>query len=79
MIDSIQIPSAEGPQIEFKPEWTETAKECFCAFLNTSGGKVFFGVDNEGQVVGIDNPDLVERSILSVFRFARECVKFCVQ
>lgn len=70
MIDSIQIPSAEGPQIEFKPEWTETAKECFCAFLNTSGGKVFFGVDNEGQVVGIDNPDLVERSILSVFRFA---------
>lgn len=29
-----------------------------------------FGVDNDGQVVGIDNPDLVERSILSVFRFA---------
>lgn len=39
-------------------------------FLEHLRRESLFGVDNDGQVVGIDNPDLVERSILSVFRFA---------
>lgn len=70
MDDIIRIPAAEGPTVEFKLAWSDTAKESFDAFLNTSGGQVFFGVTDDGDVVGVDNADLVERSIISVFRFA---------
>lgn len=70
MNDAFQIPAAEGPTVDFKQTWSDTAKESFNAFLNTSGGQVFFGVNDNGNVVGVDDADLVERSIGSVFRFA---------
>jgi len=34
------IPPAESSIVEFKREWTETARETFCAFLNSHGGRV---------------------------------------
>ena len=64
------IPPAEGIVTEFKEAWSETAKESFCAFLNTYGGQVYFGVADDGSVVGVSNPDQVVRSAVSVFRFA---------
>lgn len=70
MIKDDKIPPAEDIITEFKREWSETAKGTFCSFLNTSGGRVFFGVADDGKVVGVDDPDLVIRSAVSVFRHA---------
>lgn len=68
--DEVRIPGAEGVLVEFKQAWTETVKETFCAFANTSGGTVYIGVADDGKIVGVEKPDEVMRSVLSVFRFA---------
>ncbi len=64
------LPPSEGFMVEFKQSWTETAKESFCAFANSSGGDVYFGVTDDGEIVGVENPDEIVRSAVSVFRFA---------
>ncbi len=51
------IPPAESSIVEFKREWTETARETFCAFLNSHGGRVYFGVSDDSSIDGIDKPD----------------------
>lgn len=66
----VSIPSVEGFVVEFKQEWTETAKASFCAFANSAGGDVYFGVTDDGDVVGVEDPDEIVRSVVSVFRFA---------
>ena len=68
--DEIHIPGAESVLAEFEQAWTETVKETFCAFVNTSGGTVYIGVADDGKIVGVEKPDEVMRSVLSVFRFA---------
>ncbi len=64
------IPPAEGFMVEFKQSWTETAKESFCAFANSAGGHVYFGITDDGKVAGVEKPDEIARSAESVFRFA---------
>ena len=46
--------------------------ETFCAFLNTHGGEVYFGVADDGRVVGVRSPEDVVRSVHSVMRSAIE-------
>lgn len=58
------IPPAESSIVEFKREWTETARETFCAFLNSHGGRVYFGVSDDSSIVGIDKPDEISRTVL---------------
>ena len=64
------IPPAESSIVEFKREWTETARETFCAFLNSHGGRVYFGVSDDSSIVGIDKPDEISRTVHSIFKFA---------
>lgn len=64
------IPPAESSIVEFKREWTETVRETFCAFLNSHGGRVYFGVSDDASVVGIDKPDEISRTVHSIFKFA---------
>ncbi len=73
------LPAFESVLVEFKSQWSDTAKEACCAFANTSGSALYFGVADDGQVVGVSNPDEVERSVLSVFRFAMQppCDNLC--
>ena len=65
-------PSHENDRIEFKAEWTDTAKKTMIAFANTFGGHIYFGVDDAGLPIGINNYDALERSILN---FARSGVE----
>jgi len=49
----------ENLQVEFKqqmPKLTRLAKT-FSAFSNSSGGKVFFGVQDDGRFLPLDNPE----------------------
>ncbi|MFA5614522.1 MAG: RNA-binding domain-containing protein, partial [Methanoculleus sp.] len=55
----------EGPDIEFLPDCRNigTIGPVVCGFLNTSGGYVVCGVDEQGRVAGIENPDATEKSL----------------
>lgn len=48
----IDIP--ESYQAEFKQEWSETARKTLIAFANCAGGVLYFGVADDGEVVGCD-------------------------
>ncbi|MDR1909879.1 MAG: putative DNA binding domain-containing protein [Spirochaetaceae bacterium] len=47
----------EGPNVEFKREYTEELKKTVLAFANTSGGTLYIGVADDRTVCGVDNPD----------------------
>lgn len=47
----------ESTNIEFKREWSDGIKKAMVAFANTSGGTIYIGVEDDGEVVGLDNPE----------------------
>ena len=49
------ISNGEGQRIEFKEGFGETNKAIvsLCAFANSEGGAVYFGIKNDGHVVGV--------------------------
>lgn len=47
----------EGERLEFKREWSESAKKTVVAFANSGGGKILIGVADDGSVLGLANPD----------------------
>jgi len=42
---------------EFKKIFIKDIVKTVIAFANTGGGKIYIGIDDSGQVVGLDNPD----------------------
>ncbi|MCM1270221.1 MAG: putative DNA binding domain-containing protein [Ruminococcus flavefaciens] len=49
----------ENEITEFKREYTDDIKKTVIAFANTAGGALYIGIDNDGQVCGVDDPDSV--------------------
>jgi ATP-dependent DNA helicase RecG len=47
----------ESLTVELKREVNNDLKKGVIAFANTDGGDIFIGVDDSGNIVGIDNPD----------------------
>lgn len=45
----------ETQQTEYKALWKDEYLKWVCGFANAQGGVLFVGVDNEGQVVGVEN------------------------
>ncbi len=45
----------ENHHTEFKKIWKDECLKSICAFANAKGGKLFIGLDNQGDVIGIDN------------------------
>lgn len=62
------LPPHESVTTEFKREWTDNIKKEIVAFANTLGGDLFIGVDDDGELVGVDNPDRLEERIISMAR-----------
>ncbi len=47
----------EGMKLELKKQFVKDLAKTVVAFGNTNGGKIYIGIDDNGKVVGIDNPD----------------------
>jgi ATP-dependent DNA helicase RecG len=47
----------ETENIEFKSQFTEDIYKEIIAFANTEGGVIYIGIDNDGNIKGIDNVD----------------------
>lgn len=62
------IPPAETTLVEFKTQWSNSIKKEIIAFANTLGGDLYIGVDDDGNVVGIDNPSAVQESVIAMAR-----------
>ncbi len=58
----------ESDKVEFKLTYTEEIKEEVVAFLNTDGGTIYVGIDKEGTIVGLDNPDLIMQKLTASIR-----------
>lgn len=53
----------EGLNVEFKREWSDSAKRTLVAFANTDGGTLYIGIDDDGNVVGVHDPDECMRQV----------------
>lgn len=46
---------AENQNTEWKESWRDEYLKWICGFANAQGGKIYIGVDDIGNVVGVDN------------------------
>lgn len=53
----------ESDTTELKRELNDKLEKEVVAFLNTKGGDIFIGVDNEGGVVGVEDADHIQLAI----------------
>lgn len=49
----------ESENIELKEVYTPELKKEVVAFANTNGGTIYIGVQNNGEITGLENPDFV--------------------
>jgi ATP-dependent DNA helicase RecG len=56
MVEDLAVILSEGESytVEFKESADKSLSSEVCAFANTSGGRVFIGVDDSGRIVGTD-------------------------
>lgn len=47
----------ETKTLEFKESITKTFLKTVSAFSNYDGGKIIFGIDDNGNVIGLNNPE----------------------
>jgi ATP-dependent DNA helicase RecG len=45
----------ESQTVEFKESWRDEYLKTVCAFANTDGGVLYIGVNDKGEVVGVNN------------------------
>ena len=58
----------EGINTEFKESYVPDVKKTIIAFANTKGGTIYLGVDDGGNVIGIENPDAVIQQVSNAVR-----------
>ena len=68
----MEIPRHEDEQTEFKLTWSDTVKKTLIAFANTFGGMIWLGINDDGEVCGLDHPDECERSVTAFARHGTE-------
>ena len=61
----MHVPSCESDTVEFKQQWTDKALKDLAAFANTSGGRLFVGIRDDGSVAGADVSDNHQQSVAS--------------
>lgn len=62
----------EDKHTEFKREYVDDIKYAILAFANTDGGKIYIGLNDDGSVVGVDNPD---KTILRIHNMIRDSIR----
>ena len=53
----------ECQNIEFKETWSDDYLKWICGFANAQGGKLYIGVDDSENIVGVKNAELAEPKI----------------
>lgn len=62
----------ESETVELKEIVVDDIKKEIIAFANTKGGRIYVGVDNNGNAVGVDNPD---DEMLKITNMVRDAIK----
>ena len=62
----------ESKTVEYKREYADDIKYAVVAFANTNGGKIYIGVDDNGQSCGIADPD---NTLLRVTNMIRDAIR----
>lgn len=47
----------ESQNTEWKESWKDEYLKTICAFANTEGGMMTLGVNDQGKIVGVSNPE----------------------
>lgn len=58
----------ESQSIEYKKTWRDEYLKWICAFANTEGGKLYIGIDDNGNVCGVDDPYKLSEDIPNKIR-----------
>ena len=58
----------EGKNIEFKCQYTDDIKYAVLAFADTEGGTLYIGINDDGSVEGVENPDAVMLQVMNMIR-----------
>ncbi|MCA0385287.1 MAG: putative DNA binding domain-containing protein [Firmicutes bacterium] len=58
----------ERESIEIKEVYTPEVKKEVVAFVNTNGGTIYIGVQDNGEISGLENPDFVMQQISNAVR-----------
>ncbi len=53
----------EGETLELKREYTDEIKRTIVAFANSKGGELYIGIEDSGEVVGVENADDIIKRI----------------
>ena len=62
----------ESETVELKSIVVDDIKKEIIAFANCEGGKLYIGVNDEGDVIGVDNPDQI---MLQISNMVRDTIK----
>ncbi len=62
----------EGLHTELKREYTDNIKKTVIAFANTAGGILYVGIDDNGRIVGVTDPDT---TVLRISGAVRDSIK----
>lgn len=62
----------ETPNVELKREFIPEIKKEVVAFANTEGGTIYVGIDDNGDIVGVENS---EKVLLQIMNMLRDAIK----
>ncbi|WP_100486303.1 RNA-binding domain-containing protein [Sporolactobacillus pectinivorans] len=62
----------EGLTLELKRQVIDDIRKTVVAFANTDGGAIYIGIGDDGEVIGIQNPD---REMLRLTNLIRDAIK----
>ncbi len=54
----------ENISVEYKRELTDGLEKEVVAFLNTLGGEIFIGVEDNGNIIGVENSDKLALTVI---------------
>lgn len=58
----------ESETVELKEIYTTDLKKEVIAFANTNGGVIYIGVKDNGEIIGVDNPDFIMQQVSNTLR-----------
>ena len=62
------LAQGEGYNVEFKESISESFGKEVCAFANSNGGKIFLGVNDKGELKGIEITNRLKSQIQDIAR-----------